>query len=189
LCRSVFYSWRKLEYSEKTIDMSHVTDNLYPLIAYTSPWMGFELATFMVIGTACIATNSIAFWFYMFDEQRNETGFIWNQNNFWSNVIIHYYTSVSFFNITLISFDKCKHFCKWTARMVPLGTPAVAILYILTSCTRFRSWSFYRYRLFGFTCLMNKEMRRDLFEIKIISDLMWTFIIILQYLFSIENQV
>jgi hypothetical protein len=30
--------------------------------------------------------------------------------------------------------------------MVPLGTPAVAILYILTSRTRFRSWSFYRYR-------------------------------------------
>ena len=43
-------------------------------------------------------------------------------------------------------FDKCEHFCKWTARMVPLGTPAVAILYILTSRTRFRSWSFYRYR-------------------------------------------
>ena len=50
------------------------------------------------------------------------------------------------FCITLISFDKCEHFCKWTARMVPLGTPAVAILYILTSRTRFRSWSFYRYR-------------------------------------------
>ena len=43
-------------------------------------------------------------------------------------------------------FDKCVHFCKWTARMVPLGTPAVAILYNLTSRTRFRSWSFYRYR-------------------------------------------
>ena len=51
-----------------------------------------------------------------------------------------------FFCITLISFDKCEHFCKWTARMVPLGTPAVAILYILTSRTRFKSWSFYRYR-------------------------------------------
>jgi hypothetical protein len=35
------------------------------------------------------------------------------------------------FCITLISFDKCEHFCKWTARMVPLGTPAVAIFYIL----------------------------------------------------------
>ena len=30
--------------------------------------------------------------------------------------------------------------------MVPLGTPAVAILCILTSRTRFRSWSFHRYR-------------------------------------------
>jgi hypothetical protein len=29
---------------------------------------------------------------------------------------------------------------------VPLGTPAVVILCILTSRTRFRSWSFYRYR-------------------------------------------
>ena len=29
---------------------------------------------------------------------------------------------------------------------IPLGTPAVAILYILTSCTRFRSWTFSRYR-------------------------------------------
>jgi hypothetical protein len=27
-----------------------------------------------------------------------------------------------------------------------VGTPAVAILYILTSRTRFKSWSFYRYR-------------------------------------------
>jgi hypothetical protein len=51
-----------------------------------------------------------------------------------------------FFCIILISFDKlCEHFCKWTARMVPLGTPVVATLYILTSRTRFRSWSFYRY--------------------------------------------
>ena len=30
--------------------------------------------------------------------------------------------------------------------MVPLGTPAMVILYILTSRTRFRSWSLYRYR-------------------------------------------
>ena len=28
-----------------------------------------------------------------------------------------------FICIILISFDKCEHFCKWTARMVPLGTP------------------------------------------------------------------
>jgi hypothetical protein len=51
-----------------------------------------------------------------------------------------------FFCIILISFDKCEHFCKWTAIMVPLGIPAVAISYIFTSRTRVRSWSFYRYR-------------------------------------------
>ena len=43
------------------------------------------------------------------------------------------------FSRILSRFDKCEHFCKWTARMVPLGTPAMAILYILTSRTRFRS--------------------------------------------------
>jgi len=40
-----------------------------------------------------------------------------------------------------IFFDKFEHFCKWTARMVPLG-----ILYILTSRPGFRWWSFYRCR-------------------------------------------
>ena len=51
------------------------------------------------------------------------------------------------FCITLISFDKCEHFCKWTARIWfhcahrrwPFHT-------YCTSRTRFRSWSFYRYR-------------------------------------------
>ena len=51
-----------------------------------------------------------------------------------------------FFCITLISLDNYEHFCKWTARMVPLGTPVVAILYILMSSMRFRSWLFYQYR-------------------------------------------
>ena len=63
-----------------------------------------------------------------------------------SGIICFIILKLYFFCITLISFDKWEHICKWTARMVPLGTPAVAILYILTSRTRFRSWSFYRYR-------------------------------------------
>ena len=51
-----------------------------------------------------------------------------------------------YWNLMQIFFYQCEHFCKWTARMVPLNTPVVAILYILTSCTCFRSWSFYQYR-------------------------------------------
>ena len=50
------------------------------------------------------------------------------------------------FCITLISFDKCEHFCKlqpewfhWAHCWWPFYTHC-------TSCTRFRSWSFYRYR-------------------------------------------
>ena len=49
-----FYLWRKQEYSEKTTDLSQVTDKRYHIkccIEYTSPWMGFKLTMLMVIGS------------------------------------------------------------------------------------------------------------------------------------------
>ena len=41
------------EYQEKTIDLSQVTDKLYHIMLYTSPWSRFELTTSVVIGTDC----------------------------------------------------------------------------------------------------------------------------------------
>jgi hypothetical protein len=67
------------------------------------------------------------------------------------NVLFCHYGSILDFDKSCNPYrkknvDKCEHFCKWTGIMVPLGIPVVPILYILTSRTRFRSWSFNRYR-------------------------------------------
>jgi hypothetical protein len=47
-------SWWKPEYTEKTTDLSQVTDKLYHIMLCTSHWVGVEPTTSAVIDTDCI---------------------------------------------------------------------------------------------------------------------------------------
>ena len=52
----IVISWRRFYWWGRPGDLSQVTDKLYHIMLYTSPWSRFELTTLVVIGTDCIGS-------------------------------------------------------------------------------------------------------------------------------------
>jgi hypothetical protein len=85
-------SWRSvllMEDPEKTSDLSKVTDKLYHIILYVSPWSRFELTTSVVTGTDYISSCRSN---YQMNTTRNLFEYLpytsWHLDNaFWNKMI------------------------------------------------------------------------------------------------------
>ena len=134
---------------EKTTDLGQVTDNLYHIMLYTSPWSRFELTALVVIGTDSI--DSCKFNYHTITTASALT---------WCIIYIQIITKQTYINLALVTLSHFGYIrfyskiLKWSGIIIFLcqynlftpwyswNTDNLGVKYQSITCTGSHSWLF-----------------------------------------------